>query len=176
MPIAVAVVLGLLASEVAAKEYVITESDFQCVTDWPKPEGHKTRIFNRSKRRLKKAIKVLQKGKPNKRYPVGTIVELVPPLPVVNFFGEAMAKREKGFNPEANDWEFFVLSANPDGSTRIVQRGRGDVVNIGLPCQTCHIAAKKFDLVCESGRGCIPLDLTDDFIARVQELDPRCAP
>jgi hypothetical protein len=175
-PIAVALLLAAVASSVAAKEYVITEADFQCLTDWPKPEGHKTRIFNRGKRRLKKAIKVLRKGKPGKRYPVGTILELVPPLPALNFLGEAMVKREKGFNPEGNDWEFFVLGVNADSSTRIEKRGKGEVANIGLPCQTCHSAANAFDLVCESGRGCIPLNLTPDLIEKVQSLDPRCSP
>jgi hypothetical protein len=82
----------------SAKEYVITGSDVQCLGEWKKVEGHRTRIFNRNRRRLRKAMRILGKGKPGRRYPVGTILELTPPLPAVHFLGEAMVKREKGFH------------------------------------------------------------------------------
>ena len=64
----------LLPVALPAREFVAQESDFQCVLNWPKPEGHKARIFNRNPRQLKKAIRVLRGGKPGKRYPVGTII------------------------------------------------------------------------------------------------------
>ena len=170
-----ALLLACAVPDGLAKEFTVTEADFQCLKDWPKVEGHKTRIFNRNRHRLRKAIKLLKKGKAGKHYPVGTIVQLVPPLPAIHFFGEAMVKREKGFNPDGNDWEFFVLDANPDGSTRIVQRGRGEVVNIGAPCETCHSAAKAFDFVCETTHGCVPLNLSAPLISALQEGDARCA-
>lgn len=49
-----------------------------------------------------------------------------------------MMKREKGFNPAANDWEFLIL----DGSaTRIERRERKG------ECQHCHSSQKKKDFV-----------------------------
>lgn len=168
-----ALLLACSAPSGLAKEFRITEADFQCIKDWPKVDGHKTRIFNRNRHRLMKAIKVLKKGKPRKRYPVGTIVQLVPPIPPA-LLGEAMVKREKGFNPDGNDWEFFVLDANPDHTTRIVKRGKAEVVNIGVPCQTCHQAAKDFDFVCETDHGCIPLNLSAQLIGTLQDGDIRC--
>jgi hypothetical protein len=170
-----AFLLACCAPAALAKGFTVTEADFQCIKDWPKLEGHKTRIFNRNRHRLKKALRVLKKGKRGRHYPVGTIVELIPPVPGL-VRGEAMVKHEKGFNPEGNDWEFFVLAVNPDHTTRIVKQGGADVANIGPPCQTCHSAAKAFDFVCETDHGCVPLDLTPEAIAALQDRDPRCQP
>src|SRR5437867_13177515 len=99
---------GLLAFVLAAglvvpawaKDIVVTEADLQCVKNWPKPDGYKTRIFNKKKRLLKKAIKVLQRDKAGRHYPVGTIIELIPPIDFgdLRIFGEAMVKHKKGFN------------------------------------------------------------------------------
>jgi methylmalonyl-CoA mutase len=47
-------------------------------------------------------------------YPPGTVIQLVPQ--------EAMVKRESGFAPEANDWEFFFLNVDAEG-TEIAARG-----------------------------------------------------
>jgi hypothetical protein len=50
----------------------------------------------------------------------------------------AMVKREKGFNPAGNDWEFFVLS----GDAKAIQaRGRLD------SCLACHTAQRGNDFV-----------------------------
>ena len=48
----------------------------------------------------------------------------------------AMVKREAGFNPEAGDWEFFVL----DGAGREIQ-ARGRLEN----CMACHVGRKSWD-------------------------------
>ena len=50
----------------------------------------------------------------------------------------AMFKRERGFSPETNDWEFFVIDR---GLTRI--KDRDTVGN----CAACHITAKETDWV-----------------------------
>src|SRR5262249_37544753 len=47
-------------------------------------------------------------------YPPGTVIQLVPT--------EAMVKRDKGFNPVTNDWEFFELDVSKD-ATEIRKRG-----------------------------------------------------
>lgn len=99
-------------------------------------------------------------------YPVGTIIQLVPQ--------EAMVKRAPGFDPDSNDWEFFVLDVTPDGTT-IATRGGADVINrFGGSCADCHSLAKpEFDFVCEDDHGCEPLPIGDDIITSIQNADPR---
>src|SRR5258708_39221050 len=53
-------------------------------------------------------------------YPTGSVIQLIP--------GEAMVKRDRGFNAATHDWEFFELDVSKDG-TRIRKRGTTDVVN-----------------------------------------------
>jgi hypothetical protein len=99
-------------------------------------------------------------------YPPGSVVQLIP--------GEAMVKRDKGFNAETHDWEFFVLDASKDG-TRIRQRGTVDVANSLGTCLGCHAQAQpQWDLVCESNHGCAPLPVTRAMIGALQRTDPRC--
>jgi hypothetical protein len=50
----------------------------------------------------------------------------------------AMIKREKGFNPSGNDWEFFVLS----GDAKSIQ-AHGKLDN----CLACHTAKRSNDFV-----------------------------
>jgi hypothetical protein len=100
------------------------------------------------------------------RYPVGTIIQLVPQ--------EAMVKRQKDFSPTTRDWEFFFLSVTPMGTT-VEKRGTVDVVNrFGGNCASCHRgAAARFDGVCEENHGCAPLPIGPDVIHANQESDPR---
>src|SRR5262245_1290687 len=53
-------------------------------------------------------------------YPPGSVIQLIP--------GEAMVKRDAGFNAATHDWEFFELDVSKDG-TKIRKRGFADVVN-----------------------------------------------
>jgi hypothetical protein len=103
------------------------------------------------------------------RYPVGTILQLVPQ--------EAMVKRRAGFSPATNDWEFFSLDVSKSG-TKILTRGGAQVVNrFGGSCATCHGGAQSnFDFVCGTTHGCAPLPLTPQLIAAVQAADPRPIP
>src|SRR5262245_59801399 len=100
-------------------------------------------------------------------YPPGSVVQLVP--------GEAMVKREKGFNAATRDWEFFELDVSKEG-TQIRKRGFADVVNrFGGNCFACHIAARpEWDLVCEMDHGCKPIPITRPMIGALQRTDPRC--
>jgi hypothetical protein len=100
------------------------------------------------------------------RYPVGTIIQLVPQ--------EAMVKRAPGFSPSTNDWEFFSLDVSSTGTT-ILTRGGAAVVNrFGGSCASCHSAAQsKFDFVCGPDHGCAPLPIGADVIAALQKSDPR---
>jgi len=100
-------------------------------------------------------------------YPPGSVIQLIP--------GEAMVKRDKGFNPATRDWEFFELDVSKNG-TQIRKRGFADVVNrFGGNCFACHIAARpEWDLVCESDHGCQPIPVTRAMIGALQRTDPRC--
>jgi hypothetical protein len=100
-------------------------------------------------------------------YPPGSMLQLIP--------GEAMVKRDKGFNAETHDWEFFELDVSKDG-TKIRKRGFADVVNrFGGNCFGCHSAARpQWDLVCETDHGCAPLAVTHAMTRALQRTDPRC--
>jgi hypothetical protein len=161
------VVLGLAAPAAARREFVADVDDFTCLRDWPKVRN--IRVFHRKAKKLRKAIRTLEKGKPRVKLPKGTIVQLIP--------FEAMVKRGGRFNREGRGWEFFRLATSADGTT-IVQRGGAEVVNgfTGDSCQGCHSAAADFDFVCEKGHGCVslPAFVTDEFLASLQENDVRC--
>ena len=49
-----------------------------------------------------------------------------------------MVKREKGFNPEVGDWEFFTVDA---GASKIAERGKME------RCATCHEDFAKGDFI-----------------------------
>lgn len=158
-------VVLLALPALAAKDFEATERDFECLLNWDKVNN--VRIFNAKPRLLRKAKRVLESGRPNRKYPVGTIIQLIPQ--------EAMAKRKKSFNPDGNGWEFFQLGVSAAGTT-IVSRGADAINFIDLPCKNCHAKAATFDFVCEKGHGCNPIPLTDELIDTLQRADPRCPP
>ena len=92
-----------------------------------------------------------------------------------------MVKREKGASPATNDWEFFALDASKDGA-KIKARGFAEMKSpLGGNCLTCHSKAKpQWDMTCEKGHGCAPIEVPGINIAlatsALQKTDPRCAP
>ncbi len=104
-------------------------------------------------------------------YPPGSVLQLFP--------GEVMVKREKGANPASNDWEFFMLDVTADGA-KIKQRGFETVRNMFGTCVSCHSqAAPKWDMVCEKGHGCPPINFPGGINSAVlttalQKTDKRC--
>jgi hypothetical protein len=153
-----------LAVTVSADDLVITEKSFGCVLDLPKVRN--TRIQNPDPQKLKEAIQIFKDSVPDKEYPTGTILQLIPT--------EAMVKHERAAFPNTNGWEFFALKVSADGTT-ILDRG-DKVLNTSLkkPCLDCHSPAAKFDFVCEKGHGCAPIPVTDQLIAALQSADQRC--
>lgn len=98
--------------------------------------------------------------------PPGSVVQLVPQ--------EAMVKREAGFSPATNDWEFFFLEIGASGTT-IAARGTTDVVNaFGGSCFACHAPAAARDFICEVGHGCDALPIGPSVFASLRDADPRC--
>ena len=161
--IALTLFLSMVGS-VYAQDIVVAEKDFTCIRD-----GHKIRntfIRNSDPEKLKEAMHIFQDRVPDKEYPVGTILQLVP--------FKAMVKHPHEKFPKSNGWEFFALEVSEAG-TKI--RDRGDnVVNLslGAPCLSCHQPAAKFDFVCEKGHGCAPIPFDDQKIAELQRADSRC--
>jgi hypothetical protein len=102
---------------------------------------------------------------PDKEYPVGTFLQLLP--------DEAMVKHPRQTFPETNGWEFFHLDLSAQG-TKIKTRGDQTVNFQGVKCFSCHQPAIKYDFVCEKGHGCAPVPLDDQKIAELQAADPRC--
>jgi hypothetical protein len=142
-------------------DLVMQASDFHNLATMTKVRGFY--VDNRLGHRAQ-AVRLATASKPGV-YPVGTILQLVPQ--------EAMVKRRKGFDPATHDWEFFSLSTTAQG-TQILNRGTTSVVNrFGGTCSTCHLAAARFDLVCEHRHGCAPLPISDQLIAQIQAADPR---
>jgi hypothetical protein len=139
-------------------------SDFECITRWT----HVRNFYVTNKLgNLDGTLAIANDTTNGGKYPVGTIIQLVP--------FEAMVKRHAGFSADTNDWEFFSLNAAATG-TQIVSRGTKNVVNqFGGNCFTCHQKADpKFDFVCEETHGCDPLPLTPQLIQAAQASDARC--
>ena len=153
-----------LAVALSADDLVITEKNFGCVVNLPKVRN--TRIQNADPEKLKQAMRIFESSSPDKEYPTGTILQLIPT--------EAMVKHDRAAFPNSNGWEFFALKVSADGTT-ILDRG-DKVLNTSLkkPCLDCHSPAAKFDFVCEKGHGCAPIPVTDQQIAAIQAADPRC--
>ena len=158
------ILLLYLAVTLSADDLVITEKSFGCLLDLPKVR--KTRIQNPDPEKLKEAIRIFSDSVPDKEYPTGTVLQLIPT--------EAMVKHERAAFPNTNGWEFFALKVSADGTT-ILDHG-DKVLNASLkkPYLDCHSPAAKFDFVCEKGHGCAPIPVTDQQIAGMQSADPRC--
>jgi hypothetical protein len=77
----------------------------------------------------------------NGTYPKGTIIlkrKYPDPEGKTTELFTGMLKREKGYNPEVGDWQFFVLDSQGEHVTKF-----GRLVS----CMDCHAAFKKNDFV-----------------------------
>jgi hypothetical protein len=153
-----------MVSGVSAGDITVTEQTFGCILDWPKVRN--TYFKHSDPEKLKEAMRIFRDRVPDKQYPVGTILQLIP--------FEAMVKHPREKFPNTNGWEFFFLDVSNEG-TKIKDRGEG-VVNLsqGVTCLSCHQPAAKFDFVCEKGHGCAPIPFDDQKIAEIQKTDLRC--
>jgi hypothetical protein len=153
-----------IVHSVWADDIVVSEQTFGCIVGWPKVRN--TRFQHADPQKLKEAMRILRDSIPDKEYPVGTILQLVP--------FEAMVKHPRDTFPKTNGWEFFALDVSEAG-TKIRDRGE-NVVNLsqGATCLSCHQPAARFDFVCEKGHGCAPIPFDDQKIGELQRSDPRC--
>lgn len=156
--------LSCVAAGSWAADTKIDDSTFTCIRDLTPVRGF---FVTNLQGNLEATVAVSNAG--SGTYPEGSVVQLVPT--------EVMVKREAGFSPGTQDWEFFELGVSDQGS-KIVKRGTVDVVNrFGGNCFGCHVKANPGrDLVCEQGHGCDPIPLTPTMIKAIQNTDPRCEP
>lgn len=151
------------AEQASGEDFVARADDFVNIHDMVHVRGF---YLDNLAGHRDEAVKLARSGGAG-RYPVGTVIQLVPQ--------EAMVKRRAGFDPASNDWEFFELDVSKTG-TKIHQRGGAEIVNrFGSgSCSSCHRAADpKYDFVCEETHGCEPLPITREVIDGFQEADPR---
>jgi len=153
-----------MPSGASAEDVIVSEETFSCILDWPKVRN--TRFKHADPEKLKEAMRIFRDSVPDKDYPVGTIIQLVP--------FEAMVKHPREKFPTTNGWEFFFLEVSKEG-TKIKDRG-DNVVNLsqGVTCLSCHQPAVKYDFVCEKGHGCAPIPFDDQKLAEIQRSDLRC--
>ncbi len=144
-------------------DFDATADDFGCILDWESVRSF--RVTNKLGL-LEEALDVARNPVAGREFPIGTIIQLFP--------GEAMVKRGADFDPDNNNWEYFELDIDADGTT-IRVRGRDDVVNrFGGQCFGCHAAARDFDFICETGRGCVDLGIPPDAFEIIRNTDVRC--
>src|SRR5688500_6091629 len=102
-----AAVLGLSLAESALAQGVdVSEQTFGCILVWPKVRN--TRFKHADQAKLKEAMRILRDSVPDKEYPIGTILQLIP--------SEAMVKHPREKFPNTNGWEFFALDVSEAGT------------------------------------------------------------
>jgi len=165
----------------SAKTFQVQPEDLDCIVGWQQVRNFRiTNVLGKNK--LKKAIKVAERQRG--RYPVGTIIQLIP--------FEVMVKHRRKFSPETSGWEFltlqgfssFQLDIDPaTGNPIIDAQGTTEVTNFFNGNRFgCHSKAdEQFDLVCERNHGCDSLGpllsglSAEQFTNLALATDPRCA-
>lgn len=161
----VAPVAAAPAAAPAPKALEITEASFGCIRDMTAVRGF---YVSNLLGNIDATVAAANAGE-GAKYPVGSVVQLVP--------GEAMVKHPAGYDAATNDWEFFELDVKPGQPTKIRVRGTTEVVNqFGGNCLSCHAPAVKYDMICEQTHGCLPIPITPVMSRAIQKTDPRCAP
>ena len=80
-------------------------------------------------------------GKKTVKFPTGSIIvreKLLTPAAATPDVLVVMIKREKGFNPKANDWEFLTVSGDIKKIEKREKEGK---------CRACHASAASDDFV-----------------------------
>ncbi len=157
-------------AEAGAKQVEVTDASFRCLHEMKKVRSmYVDNLLGDVEGTL-----AVANAADGGAYPPGSVLQLFP--------GEVMVKREKGANPASNDWEFFTLDVTAAGA-KITQRGfnpEKPVKNIFGTCVSCHSqAAPKWDMVCEKGHGCPPINFpgginTAVLTTALQKTDKRC--
>lgn len=145
------------------KQLDITSDDFDCLGEMSRVGEYFVANILGNLEQTKQIAQSPTGGK----FPPGSVVSLIP--------DEVMVKHQEGWNPETNDWEFFLLTMQ-DKQVTITDRGTTDVINkFQGNCLTCHqLARPEWDFICGTGHGCAPLPVTREQIHAMQRSDTRC--
>lgn len=167
--LAASIVLTLATG--ARAEFIVRAKDFRCIKEGATVAGKKFVIFHKNPKKLARAIRIAESGKPRLKYPEGTIIQVFP--------DEAMVKRGGGFNPRGGGWEFLLMRVTPT-KVKILQRTAderdGELVHNKMgACEDrrCHDnwRARRFDFICE---GQLPwFEISDELFQQLR-FDPRC--
>ena len=106
---------GSRADRAVGPDAQIDATSFRCITKMT-PVRH---FYVDNLRGALDATLAAAKSPTGAVYPPGSVVQLIP--------GEAMVKRDKGFNTATHDWEFFELDVSKDGTKIRKQIGRAHV-------------------------------------------------
>jgi len=146
------------------KQLTVVEEIFKCLEEMTKAEG--TMYFVDNLLGNVDETLAIATSDTGGTFPAGSVISMVP--------NEVMIKHEEGWNPESNDWEFFLLEVSAEG-TSIASRGGIEVSNRAGSCMGCHALARpEWDLVCSNDHGCAPIPFSREQIRAVQQQDPRC--
>lgn len=146
------------------KQLSVVEDLFKCLEEMTKAEG--TMYYVDNLLGDVDATLAVATSESGGSFPAGSLISMVP--------NEVMIKHQAGWNPESNDWEFFLLEVSEEG-TSIASRGGIEVGNAAGSCMGCHALARpEWDLVCSNDHGCAPIPFSREQIRAVQQRDPRC--
>jgi hypothetical protein len=137
--------------EESAPEFVASDSDFENFRSWnvvavveganpalgDMAHGGQDELVTRTV-----YVKNDQDRASDGKFPVGTLVVKESKKDGAVFEMTAMVKRGNNFNPDNNDWEWFML--NEDGTIKIAMRGAKLMDGM---CGMCHSGAKTKDFV-----------------------------
>src|SRR3989475_10482590 len=99
-----------MVCSVYAQDVTVSEKSFTCIRD-----GHKIRntyIKNADPEKLKEAVRIFKNSVPDREFPVGTFLQLLP--------DEVMVKHPRQKFPDTNGWEFFHLDLSAQGDRKSV--------------------------------------------------------
>ena len=154
-----------MLSSASAQDITVSEQTFGCILDWPKVRN--TRFKHSDPEKLKEAMRIFRNSVPDKEYPVGTILQLVP--------FEAMVKHPREKFPKTMDGSFSLWMSPTKGPRSMIEERVSSMFRKESPGLSCHQPVAKFDFVSEKGHGCAPIPFDDQKIADIQKADLRCA-
>jgi hypothetical protein len=140
--------------EESAPEFVASSSDFSDFRSWtqvathegPSPSLGEAHHGNDETVTRTIYVKNNQERGSDGKFPVGTLVVKETKKDGATIEMTAMVKRGNNFNPENNDWEWFMLNEDGTIMTASGSEMRGAKLMGGM-CGACHSQVKSSDFV-----------------------------
>lgn len=153
------------AGQQAAKDIMIDENTFGCITDMTRVD----RMYVDNL--LGDSAGTIAAAEEGGTFPVGSALRLIP--------DEIMVKGKPGSHPSTGDWMFVRLGYDKDSGKQSVTTGFEEVTNfLNLTCFSCHVVAGPAnDFICgdkEGNKNCAPIPFDRPMLHALQNTDPRC--